>query len=155
MGILPELQHREPNHPRGTRPWARVHFVPVRVHASQPGAAPGLQHAPCSAYDCRDPGESASTRAAPTFQGFLATRKSLNVLLCTAKLISCLRATCPRRGKALASSSSPAGAILSQGDSRRCQTQAASSVSCPHPQHRGYSKVFHSRARPELHLPLS
>lgn len=112
MGTLPKLQHREPNHPRGTRPWAHMFFVPLCVHASQPRAAEGLQCAPCSAYDCREPGESASTWAVPTFWGFLATWKSLNVLCCTAKLISCLWATCPQMGKVLVSSSSPARAVL-------------------------------------------
>lgn len=60
----------------------------------------------------QQPQESASTWAAPSFWGFLATWTSLNVPCCTAKLVWCHWVTCPWQGKALELSCSPARAIL-------------------------------------------
>lgn len=107
---------------------------------------------------CREPEESASTWASPAFWGFLVTWKSLTALWCSAELISCLWTTCPRTGKVLVSRSYPARAILqlcwaSMTDAA-AKLKWACSVSCPHPQHWGYSGFPILWAHPKLHLPL-
>lgn len=131
------MQEHCPNRSTGAHPPRRhqslvTHvLLTLCVCTSQPRAAQGLQHA----CDCRDCGESASTWAVPTFWGFLATWKSLNVLCCTAKAIWTI---CPQMGKALA-------ALLQElmwlsWARVSCQTQVDCSVSCPQPHHRGYPR---------------